>query len=74
MKELLGKRKSILKKGLKIDNCDHEEEFYCYADIDEMKRYRAMCFWVKCKLCGNYGISVDDTGTFWNQEDFRRKI
>ena len=53
--------------------CEHEIDFSGpteYGDLEDCLRWRACCLRVKCKKCGAEGFCVDDTGDFWEGEDY----
>lgn len=44
------------------------------GDCEDIARWKAACIYVYCKKCGCRGISVDDTGEFWDEEKNGRYI
>jgi hypothetical protein len=38
------------------------------GDIDDVARYKAACAYMYCKYCKCKGITVDDTGEFWDED------
>lgn len=53
-------------------DCEHEIDLdgpIEGGDWEDINRFRAACVWVQCKHCGCRGLSVDDTGDFWEGEN-----
>lgn len=52
--------------------CEHEIDYNAPmygGDFEDIARFKAACVWVICKNCGRKGLCVDDTGTFWEDEE-----
>jgi len=38
------------------------------GDMADVVRYKAACVYIYCKHCKCKGITVDDTGEFWDED------
>jgi len=39
------------------------------CDAEDLVRFQAACFRIRCRHCGARGFCVDDTGNFWEDPD-----
>jgi hypothetical protein len=53
------------------ESCGHEEwEENGPGDHEDMARFHAACFKIRCLRCGTNGFCVDDTGDLWEDHDY----